>query len=292
MKVSNVVKALDYALQHAPSYAPPKGIWGQNITITTSSGVFVKNDDLDFTFNIPFDDDLEPNEAEIIIYNLSDETSSKIQYNDEITVTAGYGEDTGIIFVGRVAKAFTNWKANDRVTEISAIDTHNLEDIDIVDLAYGENTHAQKVLQDLLALLNLPVAQFKPRRDYVYEDKVNVTGKLLDNIKKYSEVCGVSTYIDRGQIYTRYIKDGDNIGFNICVETGMIDDPQMFEEEEVAEDFKENIQGYDVRLLLQHRIKTAAIVNIQSRNVTGQYRVRAGKHTYDGLNLITEIEII
>ena len=292
MGISKVVKALDYALQHAPSYAQPSGLWGQKIAITTSSGVIIKNDDLDFTFNVPFDDDLEPNEADVTIYNLSDETSSKIKYNDEIIITAGYGEDTGIIFVGRVSKAFTNWQGNDRVTEISAIDTQNLDNIELEDISYGAGTTAQTILKDLISKLNLPVAVSKPRRDYTYADKVNVTGKLLDNIKKFSEVCGVSTYINQGKVYTRYIKDGDNIGFNISVETGMIDDPQIFEEEQTAEDFKETITGYDVKLLLQHRITTASIINIKSRNVTGQYRVRSGKHTYDGINMITEIEVI
>lgn len=292
MQVSKVVRALDYAFQHAPSYAPPSGLWGQKITITTSSGVTVKNDDLDFTFTVPFDDNLEADEAEVTIYNLTDQTAAKIKYNDEITITAGYGNDTGIIFIGRISKAFTYWQGNDRVTEICAIDTQNLTDIELEDISYGAGTSAQTILKDLIKKLGLPIGTFKPRRDYVYTDKVNVTGGLLDNIKQYSEVCGVSTYVNQQKVYSRYIKDGDNIGFNICVETGMIDDPQIFEEEQVSEDFKETIQGYDVKLLLQHRITTAAIVNIKSRNVTGQYRVRSGKHTFDGINMLTEIEVI
>lgn len=292
MSVSKVVKALDYALQTAPSYAPPSGLWGQKITITTSSGVTIKSDDLDFTFTIPFDDDLEPNEAEFTIYNLSDVTASKIKFNDEITVTAGYGDDTGIIFTGRISRAFTNWKGNDRVTDIEAIDTHNLEDTELQDISYGAGTSAQTILSDLISKLNLPVAVSSYRRDYVYTDKVNVTGKLLDNIKKYSEVCGVSTYINQGKVYSRYVKDGDNIGFKVCVETGMIDDPQQWEEEQTAEDFKETVTGYSISMLLQHRITTAAVVRVQSRNVTGEFRVRSGKHSYDGLNLTTNIEVI
>lgn len=292
MGFSKVVKALDYALQHAPSYAPPSGLWGQKVSVSTSSGVKVNNDDLDFTFTVPFDDDLEPNEAEVTIYNLSTETTAKIKHNDELTITAGYGDDTGIIFTGRISKAFTYWQGNDRVTEITAIDTHSLEDVELKDISYGAGTMASTILKDLIGKLGLSTAVFNVRRDYTYTDKVNVTGKLLDNIKKYSEVCGVSTYINQGKTYTRYVKEGDNIGFNISVETGMIDDPQMFEEEQTAEDFKEIVQGFDVKLLLQHRITTAAIVNIESRNVTGQYRVRSGKHTYDGKNLLTEIEVI
>ena len=293
MQVSKVAKALDYALQHAPSYAPPKGIWGQNVTVQTSSGVKVNNNDnFDFKFSVPFDDNVEPDEATITIYNLSDSSAKKIKFNDKITITAGYGEDTGVIFMGRVARAFTNWQGVDRVTEIEAIDTHNLENVELQDISYGPGTSAQTILKDLINKLGLPIAVQKFRRDYIYKDKVNITGMLFDNIKEYSEVCGVSTYINKQQVYTRYIKDGDNIGFNIEVETGMIDDPQMFEEEQTAEDFKETIKGYDVKLLLQYRITTAAIVNIKSRNVTGQYRVRSGKHTYDGINLITEIEII
>ena len=292
MQVSKVVKALDYALQYSPSYSPPKGLWGQKITITTNSGVTIKNDSLDFTFTIPFDDDLEPNEADFTIYNLSDETVSKIKYNDEITVTAGYGNDTGIIFVGRISRAFTNWKGNDRVTDIQAIDTHDLEDQELEDISYGAGTTAQTIHTDLIKKLNLPVALVKYRRNYTYSDKVNVNGKLLDNIKKYSDVCGVSTYINQGKVYSRHIKDGDNIGFKVCVETGMIDDPQQWEEEQTAEDFKEIVTGYSITMLLQHRITTAAIVNVVSRNVSGSFRVRSGQHNYDGINMTTDIEVI
>ena len=292
MNVSKVVKALDYALQHAPSYSQPSGLWGQKVSITTNQGINIKNDDLDFTFDIPFDDDLEPNEATITIYNLSDETVAKIKRNDQITVTAGYGDDTGIIFAGRISSALTYWQGNDRITNITALDTHNLEDVELEDISYGAGTKASTVLKDLLAKLNLPVAVIRIRRDYTYEDKVNVTGNLFDNIKKYSEVCGISTYINQGKIYSRYVKDGDNISFTVSVDTGMIDDPQVFEEEQVAEDFKETIVGYEVKMLLQHRMTTAAKFNIKSRNVSGQFRVRSGSHSYDGSSMITTVEVI
>lgn len=292
MNVSKVVKALDYALQHAPSYSQPSGLWGQKVSITTNQGINIKNDDLDFTFDIPFDDDLEPNEATITIYNLSDETVAKIKHNDRITVTAGYGDDTGIIFAGRISSALTYWQGNDRITNITALDTHNLEDVELEDISYGAGTKASTVLKDLLAKLNLPVAVIRIRRDYTYEDKVNVTGNLFDNIKKYSEVCGISTYINQGKIYSRYVKDGDNISFTVSVDTGMIDDPQVFEEEQVAEDFKETIVGYEVKMLLQHRMTTAAKFNIKSRNVSGQFRVRSGSHSYDGSSMITTVEVI
>ena len=48
----------------------------------------------------------------------------------------------------------------------------------------------------------------------------------MENIKKYAQVCGVSVYVNKGKIYARHIKDGDNINFTVQASTGMIGSPE------------------------------------------------------------------
>ena len=114
----------------------------------------------------------------------------------------------------------------------------------------------------------------------------------MDNIRNYSEVCGISTWINKGKVYAQHISKGINSYFNVKVETGMIGSPEEFEEEITAEDYKDTIKGYNVKMLLQHRITTGSVVKINSEYVNGEYHVRAGKHTFSPDESFTEIEVI
>jgi hypothetical protein len=269
----------------------PEGLFGRVVLITTKD-LTIDGSKLDVEFTVPFDDDSEANEAEIIIYNLSEKSRKLLKYNTQITITAGYGSDTGIVFSGYISKAVTKRDGNDLKTTISAIDSMELKERKIDSIAYNAGVTASYILKDLISRAALPLAVFKPRRDYTYKDSVTVSGELMNNIKKYAEVCGISVYILKGKAYARHIKDGDNIEFTVSVDTGMIGSPEEFEEEITAEDFKDIVKGYKMKMLLQHRVTTAAIIDLKSRDVNGKFRVRSGQHVCGGSDFFTEMEVI
>lgn len=268
----------------------PDGLFGHQIRLKTG-GVTLDGDQLDIEFDIPFDDDTEANESELIVYNLSDTTRKQIKKGDKLTLEVGYQNDTGIILSGYISRVKNQWEGVDQKTIISVLDNNNLKEHDITSLAYKKGTKASTILKALVNKVGLPVTVFKPVRDYTYKDKVNVDGGLMENIRKYAKVCGVSAYICKGKIYVRSLKDGDNIQFIVCEETGLLS-VEEFEEESTAEGYKNTIQGLNLTMLLQHRMTTAAIVTVKSRNYNGQYRIRSGRHTYNGTDFITEIEVI
>lgn len=266
------------------------GLYSHTVIIQTGD-VTIDNEELDCEFDIPFDDDTEANEAEIIVYNLSDLTIQNIKKDSPITVTAGYGDDTGIIFSGLISKARSYYSDEDRVTEIHAIDQANLKERDLQNISYAGGTPASRILQDLVGMVGLPVAVFAPKRDHVYKDKATIDGGLMENIRKYAGVCGVSAYICKGQIYVRHILDGDGLDFTLSADTGLLSLSE-FEEEQTAEDFKDTVQGYEITMLLQHRVTTASLINLQARNVSGAFRVREGSHSYDGTDFLTKVKAI
>lgn len=266
------------------------GLYQHSVIIKTGD-VTIDNQDLDVEFEIPFDDDTEADEAEIIVYNISDLTIQNIKKDAQISVTAGYGTDTGVIFSGVISKVKTYYSGEDRVTEIYAIDQANLQERELKSISYVKGSTASKILRDLVGQVGLPVAVFSPKRDYTYKDKSTVDGGLMENIRKYAKVCGVSAYICKGQIYVRHILDGDGLDFTLSSDTGLLSLSE-FEEEQTAEDFKDTVTGYEMTMLLQHRITTASLIHVQSRNVTGTYRVREGSHTYDGTDFLTKVKAI
>ena len=270
--------------------ADTSGLYHHTVTIKIGD-ITIDNEELDCEFDIPFDDDTEADEAEIIVYNISDTTIQNIKRDAQISVAAGYGDDTGIIFSGIISKVRSYYSGNDRVTEIYAIDQAVLKERELKSKSYAKGTKASKILQDLISQVGIPVAVFAPKRDHTYKDKSTVDGGLMENIRKYAKVCGVSAYICKGQIYVRHILDGDGLDFTLSSDTGLLSLSE-FEEEQTAEDFKDTVKGYEMTMLLQHRITTASLIHVQSRNVTGVYRVREGSHTYDGTDFLTKVKAI
>lgn len=270
--------------------ADTSGLYQHSVIIKTGD-VTIDNQDLDVEFEIPFDDDTEADEAEIIVYNISNLTIQNIKKDAQISVTAGYGSDTGVIFSGVISKVKTYYSGEDRVTEIYAIDQASLQERELKSISYAKGTTASKILRDLVSQVGLPVAVFSPKRDHTYKDKSTVDGGLMENIRKYAKVCGVSAYICKGQIYVRHILDGDGLDFTLSSDTGLLSLSE-FEEEQTAEDFKDTVTGYEMTMLLQHRITTASLIHVQSRNVTGIYRVREGSHIYDGTDFLTKVKAI
>lgn len=266
----------------------PAGVFGSMATVKCGN-VTISSETLDLEFTVPFDDDMEPNEAEIVVYNLSDNTIKQLKTKAAISITAGYKGDTGVLFSGYISMVRTAYEGADKVTTIYALD--DIKDHSIAKLSFKAKTKASYILKTLIEKTGIPIAVFKVRRDHTYTDAQTVDGDLMQNIKKYAEVCGISVYVSRGKVYARHIKEGDNISFNVSSGTGMIDSPVAYTEEITAEDFTETVNGFDVDMLLQHRMCAGAIVNLTSKVGKGKYRVCSGEHRFSPDEAITRIKM-
>lgn len=266
------------------------GLYDQQVTITTGD-VSINGDTLDVEFNIPFDDDTEANEAEFIVYNLTDSTISAIEKGAAITVEAGYGKDTGVIFSGYISKKHTCYEDCDKITTIYAIDNNGKKEKELTELSFGKGTKASTILKKLVGRVGLPVSAFEVKRDYTYKDKATVSGGLMENIKKYAQICGVVAYVCKSKIYVCPLTYGTHDVFYLTPDTGLLS-VSPFEEEVNAESYTDTITGQNIEMLLQHKVQTGSIINLSAKNVKGEYRVSAGSHTYDGSEFKTTVKAI
>lgn len=287
--VSHMVDALK-SMSGRISMKKPTGQFGRVVKIETGELTFTN--ELDIEFTVPFDDNTEANEAEIKVYNLSKSSVAKIKPNKAITITAGYGTDTGVIFSGAITSVKSRWNDMDKVVTIKAIDDRSLEERDVESISFKAGVRASYILRTLVSLVGLPIAVFKIRRDQQYKEAVTVSGGLMSNIKQYAEVCGVSAYINKRKIYVRHLKDGDNLGFTVSEDTGLIGSPEDFEEEINNESYTEIVRGITFKMLLEHRVTTASIIGLKSRDFSGSYRVREGRHVCTESDFYTEITAI
>lgn len=266
----------------------PDGVFGFVATLQ-SGQVTISSETLDFEGYIPFDDDMEANEADFTVYNLSDNTIKQLKKGAALSCTAGYKGDTGVLFSGYITKVTTAFEGADKVTTIYAMD--DIKKRTVESLSFSKGTKASYILRTLIDKTGIPVAAFKVRRDHTYKDSQTVDGDLMENISKYAEVCGISVYVSKGKIYARYIKEGDNLNFNVSTETGMIGSPSAYTEEIMAEDFTETVDGYEVEMLLQHRMCAGAIVSLKSKSASGTYRVCSGVHEFSPDEAKTQIKM-
>lgn len=267
----------------------PEGVFGSQATIKCN-GAIMKSSELDLEFSVPFDDDMEANEAEIIIYNLSNTTISRLERGKKITIEAGFKGDTGVIFNGYIEKKKTRFDGVDRKTTLNCVDRMKKKTIK-KEITYKKGTKASSILKDLINKTGTPIAVFKIKRDFKYKDEQKVDGDLMENIKKYSEVCGISVYVNKGKVYARSLKEGDALNFTVEEDTGMIGSPTEYEEEITAEKYKDTIKGYEIETLLQHRFTTGGIIKLKSRDIKGKFRIRSGKHKFNSGEAITTIKV-
>ena len=293
-RYSRVIRALDLLKedlsQSVPS--PPSGLFGAR-AVLRAGGSVIDLANLDLEFTVPFDDDTTANEAEFTVYNLSRATRERLELDKAVTLTAGYGDDTGVIFSGVISDVKSPWVGVDRKTVISAVDNPALKEKDVENISFSAGTSASYILRALLERLGLPIAVFRARKDHIYEDAVTVSGGLMQSIDRYARTCGISTYIQRGKIYAQDVRESTNgLRFDLDSSHGLLESPEPFQEELKEDGETEIRKGYRLKLLLQHRAMTGSLVNLRTRDVTGAFHVLEGKHVYNGTDFITELTVI
>lgn len=243
-----------------------------------------KSSDLHIEFDVVFDDDPDQKESSVRVFNLSQNTINSLKRNQTITLNAGYEGDVGVLLTGRISYVTTRKEGADKVTTINVIDGPDLSRVKVKKKTFRKGIRASTIVRDLVPLLGLPVAIIKLPKDKVYKRAVNISGEIAGTIKRLVKECGASMYINRGKLYIRPLTDGDDAKFALSADTGLIDSPEYFQDEDS--------KGYNVRCLLQHRITTGSVIQITSMFVKGRYRVRRGSHSCSGNEFITDMEVI
>lgn len=153
-----------------------------------------------------------------------------------------------------------------------------------LNITFPKSTTAKTIIKKLTDILGIKLAELNLPKNKVYKSGFKVTGKIESKLNTVVKDCDASMYYRKGKMVIRSIEVGNDERFSLKEDTGLIEAPAEFEED----DYK----GYTFRCLLQHRITTASIINFESKTANGKFRVRKGKHYYDGNDFLTEGEAI
>lgn len=283
-------------------------------TIHTSNGYLkFKNSDLEIQFEVEFDDDSKPNINKLIVYNLTQNTIHRIKKGYNLSLSAGYKGDVGVICEGKITRVATVYTDVDKITTITFKEGTDYSNIKVdtktadpaqkyyvknrktgkkevrerkqtMQITFAKNTTAETIIKRLAKILGIKIAKFELPRNKVYKKGFKVTGKIEDKLVSVVEDCGASMYWRKGKMIIRSITKGDDERFVLSTNTGLIGSPTSFD--------KDGEKGYYVKCLLQHRITTASIITIKSKSANGKFRVKEGTHTCNGNEFITEMKVI
>jgi len=257
-------------------------------------------DPLTIKFSVPFGDNDKVDTIDIQVYNLKDETINSIAANKEAILSAGYVDDSGVIFSGALKKKETKWEGLDKITTFKCIDCTLDYTKTVIKRTYGRNTPASLILRELARDAGLAIGDIDLPVDFIYRSGKALNGKIKFLVSEIAKDCEAKLHINKGRIYVRDRVKGDNLGLDISKETGLIDEPEEVEEEMKDEkgsklkNDKKKIKGYKIKVLLNHRITTDVIIKLTSRKVSGVFRVSKGEHKGDtsGQEYYTECEVV
>ena len=243
--------------------------------------------DLDIEFNIPFDNDEEPDVAQVKIYNLSDNSVNSISKEQNVIINAGYEGDVGTLFKGTLQKTLTKWQNIDKVTELHIGDGSQQWMREQISEAYSENTTSQEILGDLTGRFGLEVGRLDLVNNLTYLKGRIIDSSLKDAIKQVVKETNTAFKISKGRIFIMPFSEGIPTGFLLNKNTGLIGSPEVFEKEENGQIYK----GFKITMLLNHRITIDSIFSVQSETANGTFRVLRGRHINNGSNFLTIVEV-
>ncbi len=249
---------------------------------------------LEIDFDISFNDKEEPDVSEVTIYNLSEDSINEIKKQGYCIVNAGYREmgNKACVVSGDIEDVTTDWEGLDKVTKIKVSDGGKEWRQAKLNKTYAEGTKASLIMQDLCGVLGYEVVEIKPKEDITYKLGKTIKGYCSDSLKKLVKDTKSKMYINKKRITIRDEKKGNDIGFLLNSETGLVGNPTLNKDdsgdktdlrnsEKKKKKNKEEKKTWKVICLLNAKIETDSIVKIESKTCNGQFRVVSGKHTKD-----------
>lgn len=239
------------------------------------------NKNIDIDFSVEFSNSPEPNVHEISIWNTSEDTKALIKKGLPVILTAGYGDDIGSIAVGTVGSFEV--VRHDIDNELKLLVGDGIESWlnQTVTRSYKANISALSVVNDLLSSFGLEVGKVSLGANITYANGISFNTTLNNAIKQVAKDTKSKFYIKNGVVFL--VNESFNIttGFLLNKDTGLIGTPEKIE--------IDGKTGWKIQCLLNHRLSTDSLLQVQSRSFNGNVKVIKGKHDS---NFITEVEVV
>lgn len=265
--------------------------WNRYVELQVANKVFTL-DEYDIEFEVENSDSMA-GQSEIAIWNLG-ESKNIFKTGELIQLKAGYKDDFGIIFYGKIDKLRQEKDGADvKTTAICSDLTKMLFEKKKVFKIYREGTAINSIIQELLSESGIPVGKLEDPKIKLEKQMVFggnpestvynviqheiipfVNGKSDKKYKFYIGVDGLAYFVDEN------FKDATAIVLES--ESGLMD----------VYDVSDETVKFRVKCLLNWKIRQNIIVQIRSFAVNGNFKVLKFKHVCNRENYYTEAEVV
>ena len=243
---------------------------------------------MNFSFEVPFEDSDEPPVATVKVMNLSENTRAGIKKDDPVILNAGYEGDVGCILVGKVAGLKHKWSNVDWTTTITVQPCADEILGKMINKTYKENTTALVIVQDLLNIFGVEIGKCELSVNTSYPRGRVCRGNLKQVLTDIVVSECKSRFIIRttGQVYITKADDGINNGLTLTTATGLL----RADEEKVAiavetqsnsqktGEARDDDDHVSRSCLRNYGVATAEVGEIQASDLNGRFRVSKGEH--------------
>jgi hypothetical protein len=229
---------------------------------------------LAFEFDVKVDASGVPNKAEITVYNLSDSSRKSVETRKApVILRAGYRDNEGVIFQGEVENAFTSYEGRDVATKINAADGARIAREARVSFSVTPGDTASSLLERAAEALGAGLGNLSEvlakvaSQPSLMPQGGAVHGSAYDQLRRLARAYGFSVSLQGGNLL--FLEGGAirKTSEVISPATGLIGSPKV--------DTKKRIT---FECLLRHSLAVGDSVKVESRFVSGWYRVVELQH--------------
>lgn len=229
--------------------------------------------------------DLETqNTGRVTVWNLNPKQLAVLNEKDCcLSLRAGYGSRLSLIFAGIVSYATTTKDGSDMKTEMEVVD--NLVEVrdTYVSVCYNGAVNWKTIFDDVAAQMGVAVSYSYNATFSNLANGYSFTGLARDIMSKGCKCCGLSWSLQNGVMQVK--KPGDVMSKEVYVlssKSGLIGIPAkvVISSDEAT---GKNQIGWEVEYLLNGAINIDDYVKLESKTVTGFFRVRTLEITGDNI---------
>jgi len=229
---------------------------------------------LHISFSLQKTDLQEQNTGRVAIWNLNPSQLATLDQKDcALSLKAGYGNRLSLIFAGVVSFVTTTADGADRKTEIEVID--NLVEVrdTYVTVSYNGMVNWKTIFDDVASQMGVAISYSYNAEFVDVANGFSFVGMARDILSKGCKCCGLSWSLQNGVLQVK--KTGDVMSKEVYVlsaETGLLGIPArvVIEHDEAT---NKNKIGWDVEFFLNGAINIDDYVKLESKSVTGYFRV-------------------
>jgi len=248
---------------------------------------------LEIEFEIKFSDDDEGNAGHVRLFNLSKNTLDSITTETKFKLKAGYKEKFGLLLPGLIEVKKTKWQGMDKETTLIVGDDTDLWMRSTINRTWKSGKTASDIIPDVINNAGLEVGEVDTNKSITYEKGLTLSTTTRKALKRLAEDTESKLHSKRGLVYVRPPEKAEKQAVLVNSNTGLISSPEKVEESSGGGEGEEESSKakYMVKMLLNYEVRADSLLKIESRNISGEFRVISGKHVAEGDEFSTECEV-